>query len=114
MAVTLHDSGTQTATVTTEHTLEQVSVAGVFVFNVDLSNMAAGDIVEIRVKRITLSAGDLELVKGYPVIFYGAQFDPSWESEVFANDLAATGALTLTLKQTFGTGRNFPWKVMKA
>lgn len=57
MAVTAQGSGTQTATVTTEHTLLDIAVAGVFNLEVDTVNMAAGDILELRVYQIILTAG---------------------------------------------------------
>ena len=111
MAVTVNASGTQTATVTTEHTLATVSVAGVFVLNVDMANMVAGDIVELRVKKPTLAAGTTRVE--YFAAFYGAQdTDDVLKTSVPIVVDATAGSCVFTLKQTFGTSRNFPWSVL--
>lgn len=113
MSVTLFASGTQTATVTTEHSLASVNLEGMFQFSIDLVNMADGDVTEIRVYRIELTSGTKRLAKFYA--YYGAQ--PSYElifdSPFFQNDLTDANSLELSLKQTFGTGRNYPWKAMR-
>lgn len=113
MAVTLHASGTQTASVGTEHSLTGVSVAGVFTLHVDTANMVNGDVLELRVKQIILTGGTKRVV--YMDTFYGAQptDDIGKVSIPIGNELTDTNSLEFTLKQTFGTGRNFPWKVLK-
>lgn len=112
MAVTAHASGTQTATITTEHTLDDVAVAGTFVFEVDCVNMAAGDVVELRIYKIILTGGTRRVA--YKEIFYDAQpADDMIKTFVpVVNELTDAGSLRFTLKQTRGTGRNFPWKVL--
>lgn len=111
MAVTVAFSGTQSATVTTEHTLATVTAAGVYVLNVDTSNMVAGDIVELRIKKPTLAAG--AVVVEFFSAFYGPQVadDVLKTSVPFIVDATAAGCLC-TLKQTFGTSRNFPWSIL--
>lgn len=113
MAVTAFASGTQTATVGTEHTLASVNEAGVYTLHVDLVNLATGDIVELRVKQVVLSAGVAQVV--YQHAWHGAQptDDTLAVSMPISNDLAEVGALVMTLKQTHGTGRAFPWKALK-
>lgn len=113
MAVTLQASGTQTATVTTEHTLADVAVAGVFSLHVDTVNMVAGDITELRVYQIDLTGGTRRVA--FFQAYYGAQptDDVMKVSFPIGNDLTDAGSLRFTLKQTFGTGRAFPWKVLK-
>ena len=113
MAVSVQASGTQSATVTTEHTLETVEATGVFTLHVDTVNMVAGDVLELRVKQIILTGGTVRtLFFGH---FFGAQLtdDLIKVSVPVANDLSDAGSLTFTLKQTFGTSRDFPWKVLK-
>ena len=61
MAVTSAASGTQTATVTTEHTLAALETAGVYVFEVDTVNMVAGDVLELRIKKMTLTGGTVRV-----------------------------------------------------
>ncbi len=107
-------SGTQTATVTTEHTLRDVAAAGLYQLVVDLGAMVAGDVVELRCKEALLTSGTLrEIIIG---IFYGAQ--PTHAkmaiSPWLSNINTDSASLRFTLKQTFGTSRDFPWQVFKA
>lgn len=109
----LYASGTQTATVTTEHFLSSPNVAGVFSFHVDKVNMAAGDVVELRVYRIVLTGGTARVA--YLARYSGAQptDDMIAEGPLIGNDLTDTNSLRFSLKQTFGTGRQFAWKLLQ-
>jgi hypothetical protein len=113
MSVTAFSSGTQAATVTTEHFLANVNVAGVFSLHVDKNAMQAQDVLELRVYQMVLAAGTARPVKVYS--FYGAQDadDQIAVSEPISNELTDAQALRFSLKQTFGTSRNFPWKVIQ-
>lgn len=113
MAVTAFAQNTQAATVTTEHTLSDVNVAGVFTFHVDTVNMVAGDILELRIYQMVLTSGTRRVA--YIGCFYGAQptDDVIKVSVPISNELTDAGSLRFTLKQTFGTSRNFDWKVIK-
>ena len=113
MAVTAQGSGTQSATVTTEHTLLDVAVAGTFTLHVDTVNMVAGDVVELRLYQMVLTGGTRRVA--YFASYSGAQpaDDVIKISVPISNELTDSGALRFTLKQTFGTSRNFPWKVLK-
>lgn len=113
MAVTAAGSGTQSATVTTEHTLLDVSAAGVYTFHVDTVNMVAGDIVELRIYQIVLTGGTRRVA--YVTAYYGAQptDDLIKISVPISNELTDSGSLRFSLKQTFGTSRDFPWKVLQ-
>jgi hypothetical protein len=114
MAITAQGSGTQTATVGTEHTLLDVAIAGVFQLEVNLINMVALDMVELRVYAIILTGGTRAVVdKGSR---YDAQptDDMIIRSEAIMNELTDAGALRFTLKQTLGTSRTFDWKVLRA
>ena len=60
MAIIVDASGTQTATISTEHSLATVSVAGEYELKVDIDALAAGatpDIIELRVKTNILTGG---------------------------------------------------------
>lgn len=113
MAVTAQGSGTQVATVTTEHTLLDVAVNGVFQLVVDCVNMVAGDAVELRVYQIVLTGGTRR------VAMYQSFFDAQPADDVakiavpISNELTDAGSLRFSLKQTLGTSRSFPWKVLK-
>lgn len=106
-------SGTQSTTVTTEHVLFQSSAAGVYQFVVDLAASAAGDVFELRVKRIALGSGTLRV--DLYAMYCGVQptDDVFKESIPVGTDLSDTGAVTFTLKQTFGSTRSIPWKALQ-
>lgn len=114
MAVTAQGSGTQSATVTTEHTLLDVAVAGTFSLHVDKINMVAGDVLELRVYQIILTGGTRR-VAYYSGVIEGAQpaDDMIVISVPVSNELTDSGSLRFTLLQVAGTSRNFPWKVLK-
>lgn len=113
MAVTSFANGTQTATVTTEHFVSDVNQAGTYVFEVNTTNMAAGDVLELRIYRKPLT-GSTSVV-AYFSAFYGVQpaEDVIKISVPISNDHTNATALRFSLKQTFGTGRNFEWNVLK-
>jgi hypothetical protein len=113
MAVTAQGQNTQSATVTTEHTLLDVAVAGTFTLHVDKINMVAGDVLELRIYQIVLTGGTRRVA--YFAAFSGPQAadDLISISVPISNELTDSGSLRFTLKQTFGTSRNFPWKVLK-
>ena len=112
MAVTLYASNTQSATIGTEYILSTPSAAGIYTLHVDTAAMVNGDVAEIRVYQTTLTGGVLRVA--YPMIYYGIQPTDDVEkiSVPIGNDLAEANALKFTLKQTFGTARAFPWKVL--
>lgn len=107
MALTLEASGTQTATVGTEHTLASITTPRTLAAYVDLSNMASGDVVEIRVKIKIKSTGALVVFS--LDIFQGAQNEPKL---FYAPFMPSDLQWDLTLKQTAGTGRAFDWRVL--
>jgi hypothetical protein len=113
VAVTAHASGTQTATLDTEHFLSSPNVAGTFVLYVDTNAMAAGDILELRVYKMVLTAGTARVV--YKATFSGAQSadDLIKASIPISNELTDANAVRFSLLQTDGTGRAFPWVVLK-
>lgn len=113
MAVTAHASGTQAATVTTEHFLTSPNVAGTFTLHVDTVNMVAGDVLELRVYQMVLTGGTQRVA-------YFARYDDAQPTDdlikisvPISNELTDTNALRFSLKQTKGTSRNYPWKVLK-
>lgn len=113
MAVTAHASGTQTATVTTEHFLTSPNVAGTFTLHVDTSNMVAGDRLEVRIYQMVLTGGTQRVA--YFDAWDGAQpaDDLIKISVPISNELTDTNALRFSLTQALGTSRNFAWKVLK-
>lgn len=112
MTVAAAGSGTQTAVVTTEHTLLDVATAGVYTLHVDKVNMVAGDVLELRVYQIVLTGGTRR------VVYLGRYADVQPTDDMIAltfpiaNELTDSGSLRFTLLQSKGTSRNFPWKVL--
>jgi hypothetical protein len=108
MAVTEETSGTQSATINTEHTLATITTDGVFQFVVDLTNLADGDKLELRAKVKVLSGGG-SVLEDLIVLEHG-------QSNKVFRDIARMSIheIVYTLKQTAGTGRSFPWSVLKA
>lgn len=112
MALAVRSSGTQTATIGTEHTLytETGTTPTFYVLEVDISAMveaATPDLVELRIYTITLTGGTERLTRIVPYI--GAPDEKIVRSEPIMASVA--NAPRFTLKQTQGTGRAFPWKV---
>lgn len=112
MAVGSFASGSQAAVINTEHFLADVNEAGVFVLVVDTNALAAGDVIELRAYQMALTGGNVRQV--FVHRFYGNQSqDPIKSSRPVSNELVDSQSVRFSLKQTFGTGRTFPWKVLK-
>ena len=107
MALTSKSSGSQTATLTTDHTLATITDAGTYVLTVDTANLADGETLTLRIKSKTRSADTSRLV-------YEANFEHA-QSENFkaspAIPVIAEGVFTL--EQNGGTGRAFPWNILQ-
>jgi hypothetical protein len=105
-------NGTQTNTVGGgETSLATVNAAGTYVLSLDTNALAAGDVLEVRVYKMTLTSGTSRVA--YETAYYGAQ--PSDDlikvSLPIANTLTDTTAIEFTLSQTFGTARAIPWVI---
>jgi hypothetical protein len=74
--------------------------------------MAAGDVLELRVYQMVLTLGTQRVA--YFARFDGVQTDDFIKiSAPIANELTDTNSLRFSLNQTFGTSRDFPWKVLR-
>jgi hypothetical protein len=100
-------SGTQTATLTTEHTLLDTPDAGSYALLADLNNLANGETVELLIYAKVLSGGTYRV--GFRRAYTNAQDKPFSQSFPV---MAPNGA-KFTLRQTGGTGRAFPWNVVQ-
>lgn len=102
--------GTQTAVISTEHTLATVTADGVYVLNVDCAEMTDGttpDILRIRLYSRARSISTERLVEVYELI--GAQGKPLF---TVVPRVEMTGNFRATIEQTQGTGRNYPWSIV--
>ena len=104
---TSNQSGSQTATISTEHNLgTEITAAGTYVLVVDTGNMAAGDVLELRIKTKAKSGGTQR--QAYAVSYANAQASPNKYSVPVPVDTS----FQATLKQTAGTGRAFDWNIL--
>ena len=108
MAVAVNTSGSQTCTISTEHTLATITTAGVYQLALDLNAMADGttpDILTVYVYGKARSSDTERLSESYE--FIGAQGKPLWRS---APELSPH-SYRVSIKQSQGTGRAIPWAV---
>lgn len=110
--VTLYASNTTSPTVTTETFLSSPNANGVYELTIDTVNMAAGDVLELRVYAIVLTGGTTRVC--YLARYSDAQpvDDLIKKSPIIGNDLTDTNSLRFSITQTKGTSRAFPWKVL--
>lgn len=106
MALAVVASGTQTATVGTEHSLAISTTGKTYVLVVDAGAMQNDDILELRIKTKVLSGGTQQVA--YYALFQHVQAEPQKYSVPVPADIE----IECTLKQTAGTGRSFPWKLL--
>lgn len=104
--VAVNTSGSQTATISTEHTLATVTGALVLVLAVDCAALVAGDVVELRVYGKARSADTERLLHRGT---YGPS--PLAAPLVMSVPIVSPHHFKATLKQTAGTGRAFPWAI---
>ncbi len=111
-------TGTQAASIGTEHTLHTNTGDKKFVLTVNLRNMQNADVLELRVYEKVLT-GDSQSYLTYSVTYGptiqgdGAAVGSSAQGEVVKVSIPVPSAysITFTLKQTAGTGRSFDWRV---
>ena len=108
MAIIAAANGTQSATINTEHTLTTQTTAGIYVLRVDCGAMIAGDTTIIRLKTKALSGGTSRIEQ--EITLTGVQAKPNWVSDPVPVDVEVACNLT----QTAGTGRSYPWKLLRA
>lgn len=106
MAVSSSASGTQAATISTEHTLTTKTVAGVYVLVVDTTNMVGGDELELRIYTKNQSG------KGSVLAQYALINNVQGIPQFYSNPLPIDTEWKATLKQIQGTGRNFDWNAL--
>jgi hypothetical protein len=99
-------SGTQTATLTTEHELAAITESNVYVLEVDTANLVNGERVLLRIYVKTLSGGTERLDQ--EATYVNAQTITIKRSL----PVPANISFRATLRQDGGTGRDFPWKVL--
>jgi hypothetical protein len=105
VALAQTNSGTQTATIGTTHTLATPTAGKTYVLHIDLSNLAAGDILDIFMQTKVLSTSTFKNM--YSCTLAGPQADPYFMSV----PIPSVNGVQFQIKQTNGTGRAFDWSV---
>jgi len=101
------NSGTQAATLDTEHTLATITTAGSYLLRVDINALVKGDKLILREKVKTLTGSTSRLSHLYNV----AHDNEEDVVETFPTSIAHE--VIYTLEQTDGTGRSFDWSVIQ-
>lgn len=109
MALVEAQSGSQAATVGTTHTLGvEETVDAYYQLVVDVSVLAAGDVLELTAELKVKTAGTAR------VCAFATFRDVQTEQAVFSVPIPNIYGLTFKLRQTAGTGRTFDWSVLRA
>jgi hypothetical protein len=104
---TSNQSGTQAATIGTEHQLgTAITVAGTYILAVDANAMLDGDVLELRVKTKLKTGSTSRLA--YFCTYANLQGEPN----KFSVPVPVDTEILFTLKQTAGTGRTFDWNIL--
>lgn len=106
MAVSVKTSGTQTATLTTEHTLATITDAGTYQLAVDLDNLVNDETVTLRIKVKIASGKSSKLL--FEAIY---KHDQGTQVIALSPPVPAPIEFVATLTQTGGTGRDFDWAI---
>lgn len=109
---TLFESATTTPVVGTE-SFFNVNVNGVFTFHIDTVNMAAGDVLQVRVYQMVLTGGTSRVL--YIANYQGVQptDDLIKITPPVGNNLTDSTALQFSILQTFGTARSYSQKILQ-
>ena len=112
MAISFPYDGTQTAVIGTEHVLNTTSpetADGIYQLWINCAAMAFGDVTEIRIKEKVVAAGTQVTIE--TAILSNA---PSTDSAVWVSMSLLLGhGWDMTIKQTAGTGRAYPYSIRK-
>jgi hypothetical protein len=105
---TVNSSGTQTAVITTEHALADLTSNKYFSADINLTLMVAGDITEVRMYKKVLPGGAL-------VLYWMDTFTDVQDNKLLhIPNQPSAYEWKLTLKQTAGTGRDYEWVIYEA
>jgi hypothetical protein len=108
MPVSVNTSGSQTCTISTEHTLATITAAGVYHLALDLDALVGGttpDLLIVRAYGKARTSDTERLMERWE--FIGDQGPVLWRS----NPEVSPHSLRYTIQQTQGTGRAIPWAV---
>lgn len=108
MALGTVASGTQNTTVDTEHSLANTTVAGIYVAQWNLTNLAKGDVIRVYVTAKVLT-GDTE-----EIVFEGIYANDLLNSPIIQSPpFVSMFSCTMRLLQTAGSSRSIPWALIR-
>lgn len=101
-------SGSQTSSIGSEQTLTTDTTNATYYFETDITNLANGDVLELRIYVMTLSGGTLRLAwkNTYGPVMPVGDIAPSPSQP-------SDQSIRVTLKQIAGTARIYPWKLLR-
>jgi hypothetical protein len=106
MTLVEESSGTQTAVISTEHTLASPTTNKTRVLRVDCGALVNGDVVELYIKTKVLTGSTVRVQQ---VMTYANTLSSSIIESI---PISSNQGATFTLKQTAGTGRAYPWAIL--
>lgn len=106
MAMAVNASGTVT-TDGTSQSLATPSTSNVYVFDIDTTNLAAGDVIEVRVQKKVLTGGTIHTL-------WRATIGPSPRSEVVVSSppVSAPFGVTVLVQRVAGADHAYDWSLM--
>lgn len=107
MTWSVDSSGTASVTLNTEFTIVSTN-NGTFVFEIDLNNMALGDITELRVYVQIASTGSLRQIWKST---YGP--NPGYNTGALSPPIASNYKVQFSIKQVAGTARSYDYQVLR-
>lgn len=107
MAVTPTEntSGSQTATLSTDHTLATITTAGIYQLRVDTTNLVTGETLFVEVQE-KVRTGD-----GYTTAFKQSFAGSTSEDTIVLIPWTVVWGVKFIIRQEGGTGRAFPWSI---
>lgn len=102
-------SGSLTLTTSEQTVGAQQTAAGVYVLDLDLVTMAAGDVVELNIYKTVATSGGTERLMD-TLTFTNAPGDPVMPTAPIA--IVTGQTLTFKLRQPTGTGRSIVYTLM--
>lgn len=103
-------SGSQSCTISTEHTLDTETTAGTFQLYLDFANAVKGDVFVVRHKLKVLSGSTAAEIAGYTI---DVANDLEASTVVACPPVASLYSLAVTIQQTAGTGRTIDWNLVQ-
>lgn len=106
MSLVEQATGTQAATLTTEHTLATLTNGKTYVLVVDANALAAGEVLELTAYVKPLSGSTAR------VAYRGTFVGPLASPVLVSPPVPAVHSVGFTLKQTGGTGRSYDFSIV--